>query len=133
MSSNCSDDAALPAVGEDEAGGGTDDGGGDGEPSEGQLLTGNGTAHEDDEERDGDRENLSGDKLAGGRGRRDSGGSGLLPGDGEQDDDEEGQHPEEVAPSGSTDGGAEGEKVIGIGENSGEEDETKDQRERAKP
>jgi len=97
------------------------------------LLTGNGAAHEDDEERDGDRENLSGNELAGGRGRRDSRGSRLLPGDREEDDDEEGQHPEEVAPSGSTDGGAEREKVFAIGENSGEEDETKGQRERAKP
>jgi len=126
-------DAALPAVGEHEAGGGTDDRGGDGDPSEGQLFTSDGTAHENDEERDGNRENLSGDKLADGREGGDGSGLGLLPGDGEQDNDEVGQHPEKVTPTGSAGGGTEGKEVIGIGENSGEEDETKDKAERAKP
>ena len=126
-------DAALPAVGEHEAGGGTDDRGGDGDPSEGQLFTSDGTAHENDEERDGNRENLSGDKLADGREGGDGSGLGLLPGDGEQDNDEVGQHPEKVTPTGSTGGGTEGKEVIGIGENSGKEDETKDRGERAKP
>jgi len=78
-------DAALAAIGEDEAGGGTDDGGGDGDPSEGQLFTSDGTPHEDDEERDGNRENLGGDKLADGRGG-DGSRFGLLPVNGKQDD-----------------------------------------------
>jgi len=124
-------DAALPAVGENEAGGGTDDGGGDGEPSE-ELSARNSMAHEDDEERNGDRENLSGDKIADGGGGGRSG-LGLLPGDSEQDDEDQRQHPEEITPTGSTDGGAECEEVDGIRKNSGEENETKDKRERAKP
>src|SRR5208283_321270 len=44
-----------------------------------------------------------------------------------------GQHPEEVAPAGSTGGGTQGEEVVGIRENGGEEEETKDKKERAKP
>jgi len=47
-------DATLTAIGEDEANGGTENGGGNGKPGKEQLFAGNGAAHEDNEKRDSD-------------------------------------------------------------------------------
>ncbi len=47
-------DATLTTIREDEANGGTENGGGNREPSKEQLLAGNGAAHEDNEKWDSD-------------------------------------------------------------------------------
>jgi len=122
----------LPAAGEDEPGGGTDDSGSNSDPSEWQLFLGNGAAHEDDEKGDDDRKNLGGDKLADGGGG-DGSRFGLFPVGGEQDDEEAGQHPEEVAPTGRREGGTQCKEVLCVREEGGEEDEAKDKEEGAKP
>lgn len=125
--------AKLLAVGEDEPRGGADNGGGDSEPSEDQLFTGYGAAHEDDEEGDNDGENLSGEEFADGRGGNKRGGLWLLPCGSQEDDDEERDHPEEVAPTGREAGADESEEVLSIGENKGEKGDRENQGEGAEP
>lgn len=74
------------------------------------------------------------EEIAGARDRkRDGTGYGLLPGDGEIDDGEIGNHPEKVTPSGVSDGGLDGEEVIDIGESGDEKDSGKDEREGTEP
>ncbi len=127
-------DTALAAIGEDEADGGTKDGGSDGDPGEEQLFAGDGAAHEDDDERRGDRKNLRGhhgaEARTGGRERKKLG---RLPVDGEKNDNEIGKHPEEIAPGGGTDGGVDGEEVVRVGKNGSEESEGENDGKRAKP
>ena len=80
--------AALTTIGKDETHGRADDGGGDDEPGEHDLFAGNGAAHEDDEERDGDGQDLGVEKRANARiGGGQRKGRGLLPVDGEENDE----------------------------------------------
>jgi hypothetical protein len=69
---------------------------------------------------------------AGGR-RRKARGDGLIPVAGEDDDDEAGYHPEEIAPAGGDANIDDGEQILDVGENEGEENDRQHQGEIAEP
>lgn len=100
------------------------------------MFASDSPAHDDDEEGNGDGKNLSHDEIAegrGGRGKRNGVGLRSLPGSSKEDDDKVGEHFEEIAPTGSADRSAQGDEVVGVGENGGQENESKDEREGAEP
>ena len=57
-------DAALFAIGEDQANSGAEEGSSDGEPCEGKLIAGKSAAHEKDEKGNDNREAMSDGEIA---------------------------------------------------------------------
>lgn len=124
---------ALSAIGEDEAKGRAGERSGNDEPRDEELLFGDLAAHENDENRNGNGKNLSGEELADPRGGGNRSGFGALPGDGEEDEEEVGAKKDEVTPTGKTGGSMKGDEVYRIGENGEEKDGTKNKGEGAQP
>jgi hypothetical protein len=128
-------DPSLLAIGEDEANGRADHRGSDGEPCKEKLFTGDGAAHEDNEKRDSDGENLSNEEIADtSRRRRSNGiGRGLFPAHSEKDDDGVRKHPEEIPPTGGDASVNKRVEVLRVGKDESEEDKSENKGERAQP
>lgn len=115
--------ALLFAVGENKAEGGTEERGGDGQPGDEELFLGDAAAHENNEERNAGGKDMRDDEIGeAGMGLVNGTVSGPLPGGGENNHEQIGQGPEEIAPAGRSGIGAECEEIVAIGEASGKED-----------
>src|SRR5579864_7987489 len=119
-------DAALLAIGENEADGGADKGSDDGEPGQGELVPGEGTPHDEDEKGNDDGKAVGDGKIAE---ARDGFGDGLLgttrPEGSEENEGEPGEEEKKITPTGGAEGGLQSEEKIRVRERGEQEDEEK--------
>ncbi len=108
-------DAALFAIGEDQANGGAEKGSSDGDPCERKLIAGQGAAHEEDQHGYDNREAVGDSEIAEGGDRLSDGAAGrAVPGRGKENHAEAGKEKQKVSPAGSIERGFQGEQIVRI-------------------
>ena len=116
--------AALFAIGEDEADGGAEEGSRDGDPGNGKLIAGQITAHEEDEKGNDDGEAVGDSEIAEGGDRFGDGiAGGVGPGGGQENHSEAGKEKKKVSPACGAESGFESEQIVRI-RNHGQEKHT---------